>query len=228
MDWSHTVFLVVDDIEAMRKVISYQLRTLGAAHILTANNGAEALRVLRQQRVDVILSDWNMPVLSGLELLKTLRADEALYRTPFVMITAEAERARVEEAIAHGVSNLLVKPYTTTSLADRPCTATQGRVGDSGSSTASIQIGFEYAFRPATSSTSSEYQVCRDAVGLNSTRASRGPSLKTCANATVPAPISLTCRSPVTERRLNARGKGTPGFTFSSLPNITAGSINGP
>ena len=119
MDWSHTVFLVVDDIEAMRKVISYQLRTLGAAHILTANNGAEALRVLRQQRVDVILSDWNMPVLSGLELLKTLRADEALYRTPFVMITAEAERARVEEAIAHGVSNLLVKPYTTTSLADR-------------------------------------------------------------------------------------------------------------
>ena len=119
MDWSHTVFLVVDDIEAMRKVISYQLRTLGAAHILMANNGAEALKLLRQQHVDVILSDWNMPVLSGLELLKTLRADETLYRTPFVMITAEAERARVEEAIAHGVSNLLVKPYTTSSLADR-------------------------------------------------------------------------------------------------------------
>lgn len=119
IDLSHTVFLVVDDIEAMRKVISYQLRTLGAAHILMANNGAEALKLLRQQRVDVILSDWNMPVLSGLELLKTLRADEALYRTPFVMITAEAERARVEEAIAHGVSNLLVKPYTTSSLADR-------------------------------------------------------------------------------------------------------------
>ena len=119
IDLSHTVFLVVDDIEAMRKVISYQLRTLGAAHILMANNGAEALKLLRQQRVDVILSDWNMPVLSGLELLKTLRADEVLYRTPFVMITAEAERARVEEAIAHGVSNLLVKPYTTSSLADR-------------------------------------------------------------------------------------------------------------
>ncbi len=118
-DFSHTVFLVVDDIEAMRKVISYQLRTLGAAHILTANNGAEALKLLRQHHVDVILSDWNMPVLSGLELLKTLRADEVLYRIPFVMITAEAERARVEEAIAHGVSNLLVKPYTTSSLADR-------------------------------------------------------------------------------------------------------------
>jgi two-component system sensor histidine kinase/response regulator len=119
LNWSHTVFLVVDDIEAMRKVISYQLRTLGAAHILTANNGAEALKVLRQHPVDVILSDWNMPVLSGLELLKTLRADDTLYRVPFVMITAEAERARVEEAIAHGVSNLLVKPYTTSSLADR-------------------------------------------------------------------------------------------------------------
>ena len=109
-----------------------------------------------------------------------------------------------------------------------PCASLQGRVGNFGNSTASIQIGFEYALRPATSSTSSEYQVCPVAVGLNSTRASRGPSLNTCVNATVPAPISLTCFSPVADRSPNASGKGAPGFTFSSLPNITAGSISGP
>ncbi len=113
------VFLVVDDIEAMRKVITYQLRTIGADKIFTANNGAEALSVLKRHHVDVILSDWNMPVMSGLDLLKALRADAELSRIPFVMITAEAERARVEEAIANGVSNLLVKPYTTANLSDR-------------------------------------------------------------------------------------------------------------
>ena len=113
------IVLVVDDIEAMRKVIGYQLRTLGVTQVLSANNGAEALRVLRRQRVDVVLSDWNMPVLSGLELLRALRADPELYAMPFVMVTAEAERQRVQEAIAGGVSNLLVKPYTTVALADR-------------------------------------------------------------------------------------------------------------
>ena len=113
------IVLVVDDIEAMRKVIGYQLRTLGVTQVLSANNGAEALRVLRRQRVDVVLSDWNMPVLSGLELLRALRADPELYAMPFVMVTAEAERQRVQEAIAGGVSDLLVKPYTTVALADR-------------------------------------------------------------------------------------------------------------
>ncbi|MDT8991357.1 response regulator [Curvibacter sp. APW13] len=119
MSLDQSVFLVVDDIEAMRKVITHQLRTLGIGKVVSANNGAEALAVLRRQHVDVILSDWNMPVMSGLELLKALRADPELQRIPFVMITAEAERARVQEAIANGVSNLLVKPYTTRSLADR-------------------------------------------------------------------------------------------------------------
>lgn len=141
MDLSHTVFLVVDDIEAMRKVISYQLRTLGVGQILTANNGAEALKVLRQHVVDVVLSDWNMPVVSGLELLKTLRADDTLYRIPFVMITAEAERARVQEAIAHGVSNLLVKPYTTASLADRIERAQQSKPRRASVSATAMDLG---------------------------------------------------------------------------------------
>jgi len=112
-------FLVVDDLDAMRQVTASQLRALGANNILTANNGVEALRVLKTQPVDVVLSDWNMPVMSGLELLKAVRTDDRLARLPFVMITAEAARERVAEAIASGVSGLLVKPYTAESLGAR-------------------------------------------------------------------------------------------------------------
>lgn len=114
-----TVFMVVDDFEVMRKVTSTQLRTLGAEQILTAHNGADALKILQRQRVDVVLSDWNMPTMSGLELLKAVRADARLRNLPFLMITAEAERDRVEEAIACGVSDLLVKPYTAERLGTR-------------------------------------------------------------------------------------------------------------
>lgn len=113
----HTVFLVVDDFETMRKVTSSQLRTMGAGNIVTANNGAEALRILLSRRVDIVLADLNMPVMSGLELLKAVRADKTLAHLPFIMITSESERAPVEEAINCGVSDLLVKPYTADCLA---------------------------------------------------------------------------------------------------------------
>lgn len=113
------VFLVVDDLEAMRKITSAQLRSLGACNIVTANNGSEALRLLQKQRVDIVLSDWNMPLMSGLQLLQAVRADARLARLPFIMITAEAERERIEEAIGSGVNDLLVKPYTADGLATR-------------------------------------------------------------------------------------------------------------
>ncbi len=114
-----TIFLVVDDFEPMRKVTSSQLRSMGAITILTAGDGAEALRLMKNKRVDIVLSDWNMPVMTGLELLKTVRADEKFSHLPFIMITAEAERERITEAIANGVSDLLVKPYTSERLATR-------------------------------------------------------------------------------------------------------------
>ncbi len=105
-------FLVVDDFEAMRRVTVNQLRQLGAEKIITAKDGKEALRVLRSQAVDVVLSDWNMPVMSGLELLNAIREDPKLYALPFIMITAEAERPRIEEAIACGVTSMVLKPYS--------------------------------------------------------------------------------------------------------------------
>lgn len=114
-----TVFMVVDDFEVMRKVTSTQLRALGAEQIITANNGLDALQILQKQHVDVILSDWYMPTMSGMELLKAIRSDTKFYNLPFLMITAEAERDRVAEAISCGVSDLLVKPYTTERLRQR-------------------------------------------------------------------------------------------------------------
>jgi PleD family two-component response regulator/anti-sigma regulatory factor (Ser/Thr protein kinase) len=114
-----TVFLVVDDFEPMRTFTSSQLKLMGASIIVNASNGSEALRILRKQRVDIVLSDWNMPIMTGLQLLKIVRADEKLSGLPFIIITAEAEHRRIEEAIASGVSDLLIKPYTAAHLATR-------------------------------------------------------------------------------------------------------------
>ncbi|WP_289535487.1 hybrid sensor histidine kinase/response regulator [Pseudomonas sp. SO81] len=116
---AETVFLVVDDADTMRKVNSSQLERLGARHILLAGNGAEALAVLRARKVDVILSDWNMPVMNGLTLLREVRNDSRLAALPFIMITAESSRAQITEAIAAGVSSILIKPYTANDLAQR-------------------------------------------------------------------------------------------------------------
>ncbi|MDD2882585.1 MAG: hybrid sensor histidine kinase/response regulator [Rhodoferax sp.] len=112
-------YLVVDDLELMRAVTINQLRSMGFEKIKSARNGAEALDMLRHAKFDAVLSDWNMPVMSGLELLKTIRADARLAKMPFLMITAEAERQRIEDVISAGVSGLLVKPYTAGSLKNR-------------------------------------------------------------------------------------------------------------
>lgn len=114
-----TVFLVVDDADTMRKVTSSQLERLGARHILTAANGAEALALLKTRKVNVILSDWNMPVMDGLTLLRKVRSDPKLAMLPFIMITAESSRSQITEAIAAGVSNILIKPYTANDLSQR-------------------------------------------------------------------------------------------------------------
>jgi CheY-like chemotaxis protein len=112
-------YLVVDDLELMRAVTVNQLRALGCEKVKVARNGASALETLRNSKVDVVLCDWNMPVMSGLDLLKTVRADPALAKLPFLMITAEAERTRIEEVINAGVSGLLVKPYNAGNLKSR-------------------------------------------------------------------------------------------------------------
>jgi two-component system sensor histidine kinase/response regulator len=122
---SALTFLVVDDFESMRKVTSNQLVSLGHSQIFTAKDGVQALKVLRAEAIDVVISDWNMPVMHGLDLLKAIRSDAKLRHLPFIMITAEVERTRIQEAIACGVSNILVKPYSASNLESRIARALQ-------------------------------------------------------------------------------------------------------
>jgi CheY-like chemotaxis protein len=109
--------LVVDDVETMRKVTAGQLASLGFGPVELAANGADAWGMMERKRYDLIISDWNMPALTGIALLQMMRASPRHAQTPFIMITAEAERSRIETAIASGVSDLLVKPYTAGRLA---------------------------------------------------------------------------------------------------------------
>ncbi|WP_236635264.1 response regulator [Rhodoferax sp. TS-BS-61-7] len=122
---SALAFLVVDDFESMRKVTSNQLMSLGHSKIFTAKDGVQALKVLHAEAIDVVISDWNMPVMHGLDLLKAIRSDAKLRLLPFIMITAEVERTRIQEAIACGVSNILVKPYSAANLESRIARALQ-------------------------------------------------------------------------------------------------------
>lgn len=111
--------LVVDDLESMRKITINHLRQFGISHTLEAANGAEALKLLASHPVTVVLSDWNMPVMDGLEFLLAVRSNPKLYALPFMMITAETERDLVLQAAQAGVSDLLVKPFSYSSFAER-------------------------------------------------------------------------------------------------------------
>jgi len=110
--------LVVDDAEPMRKVTTQLLRDGGATRVLQARDGNEALNLLAIHRVDLVLSDWNMPGMDGLELLRSIRRDARLRGMPFLMVTAEAARERVQRAIENGVSCILIKPYTAARLTE--------------------------------------------------------------------------------------------------------------
>lgn len=109
-------FLVVDDMDSMRRIMTKNLTQMGFKNIATAANGSEALRILHSKAIQVVITDWNMPVMTGLELLKSIRADAKLANMPVLMVTAEAERHQVELAIESGVSDFMVKPFTVNSL----------------------------------------------------------------------------------------------------------------
>ncbi|MES2525590.1 MAG: response regulator [Bdellovibrionota bacterium] len=113
-----TKILVVDDMMTMRKIEMKILRELGFTDITEAGNGIEAWEALSKATVPfgLIISDWNMPNCSGLDLLKRLRADQKLKATPFVMVTAEAEKHQVFEAMKCGVDQYVVKPFNKDSL----------------------------------------------------------------------------------------------------------------
>lgn len=103
--------LIVEDRQVMLKILRRLLVQLGFAHIDEAANGQQALERLRGKRYDLILSDWNMDVMSGFDLLKILRANPETQAVPFILVTAEAKRENILAARAAGASGYLVKPF---------------------------------------------------------------------------------------------------------------------
>ena len=111
--------LIVDDFATMRRILKNILKQLGFKNILEADDGTTALEVLEKQEIDLIISDWNMPKMTGLELLKSVRVSEKYKRAPFLMVTAEAQKQNVIEAVQAGVSNYVVKPFTAEAISDK-------------------------------------------------------------------------------------------------------------
>lgn len=114
---SKPCFLVVDDFESMRKVVIKNLNAMGYNNIHQAANGQEALKQLGNiASINAVITDWNMPVMTGIDLLRAIRADDKYKNLPVLMITAEIARHQVQEAAEAGVSDFLVKPFTTGAL----------------------------------------------------------------------------------------------------------------
>lgn len=111
--------LSVDDFSTMRRIVKNILRQLGYTNVDEAENGAAALSTLKEKKYDLVISDWNMPVMTGIELLKSVRADPGLKATPFLMVTAEAEKTQVVEAIEAGVNSYILKPFTAKLLEEK-------------------------------------------------------------------------------------------------------------
>ena len=108
--------LVVDDMSTMRRILKNILKQIGFSDIIEAENGQDALSKLKAGDIGFIVSDWNMPVMQGIELLRAVRADAELKHLPFLMVTAEAQKDNIIEAVQAGVSNYVVKPFTAEAL----------------------------------------------------------------------------------------------------------------
>lgn len=111
--------LVVDDFSTMRRIVKNILKQIGFSDIDEAEDGNNALLKLKQEKFDMVVSDWNMPNMTGLDLLKAIRADSAINSMPVLMVTAEAKKENVLEAIQAGVNNYVVKPFTADTLKDK-------------------------------------------------------------------------------------------------------------
>jgi two-component system chemotaxis response regulator CheY len=119
-----TVFLVVDDMEALRRVVRVMLKEMGYHNIIEAQNVQQALQALERggsmgHQISVILSDWQMPGMTGFEFLELVRTTEQYAQLPFIMITAEGQRDQIIAAIQAGVSSYLVKPVSQAQLQDK-------------------------------------------------------------------------------------------------------------
>lgn len=111
--------LVVDDFSTMRRIVKNQLRELGFSNMREADDGMAALEVLKSTPIDFVVTDWNMPGMAGIDLLKAIRADDKFKHLPVLMVTAEAKREQIIEAAQSGVNGYVVKPFTAAALKEK-------------------------------------------------------------------------------------------------------------
>ena len=119
MAHSNLKFLVVDDFATMRRIIRNLLKELGFSNVDEAEDGMSALQKLRAERFDFVVSDWNMPNMTGIDLLRNIRADEQLKSLPVLMVTAEAKKENIIAAAQAGASGYVVKPFTAATLDEK-------------------------------------------------------------------------------------------------------------
>ncbi len=112
-------FLVVDDYSTMRRIVKNLLHDLGYAQVAEADDGNTALPMLKAGAYDFLITDWNMPGMPGLDLLKAVRADDRLAKLPVLMLTAEAKREQIVEAAQAGVNGYVIKPFTAATLKEK-------------------------------------------------------------------------------------------------------------
>ena len=111
--------LIVDDFATMRRIVRNVLKQIGFTTMVEADNGKAALKVLKKEKIDLILCDWNMPEMPGIDLLKAIKSDDELKNIPFVMVTAEAQKENIIEAVKAGVSSYIVKPFTAETVTEK-------------------------------------------------------------------------------------------------------------
>ncbi len=119
MAYKDMTVLIVDDFLTMRRIVRKILRDLQFENIIEAEDGSAAVEVLSTNKVDLIVSDWNMPKMTGIELLKHVRSQESTKDLPFLMVTAEAQKENIVEAVKAKVSNYIVKPFTAATLEEK-------------------------------------------------------------------------------------------------------------
>ncbi|MDE0724281.1 MAG: response regulator [Alphaproteobacteria bacterium] len=111
--------LVVDDFQTMRRIVMNLMRQLGFSNMVEAADGQLAWEVLENDKIDLIVSDWNMPNMTGMEFLKKVRASEEYKHIPFIMVTAEGKKENVIAAVQAGVNNYIVKPFNAATLKEK-------------------------------------------------------------------------------------------------------------
>lgn len=115
-DLLQSKILIVDDVLSMRSLTKAILREAGFAHVFDTPDGQEALKLMRKVKVNLVVCDWNMPVMSGIEFFKAVQEEPKLAGTPFIMLTSSSEGSKVKEAIEAGITAYMIKPFKPADL----------------------------------------------------------------------------------------------------------------